>query len=134
MASRFYDPDGTKYGIPTYPKHLAPAGLATKKQLRALGLRPGGQEPVAQLAWRSRSRCGGARDGYRVAWLYHVHLARPVRPMTPAKERALARALLTRHTCRDCGEIHPYCLPTSLGRVCPPGSGCAVAEAAPQAA
>ncbi|WJV51839.1 hypothetical protein [Streptomyces flavofungini] len=25
---RFYDPDGTEYGIPTYPKRLAPDGLA----------------------------------------------------------------------------------------------------------
>ncbi|RKS09994.1 hypothetical protein DFP74_5740 [Nocardiopsis sp. Huas11] len=112
-------------GIQTAP----PRGLATRYQLRALGLRPGGQEPAAQLAWPSRSRCGGARDGYRVAWLYYVHLARPVRAMTPARERALTRALLARHTCRDCGEIHPYCLPTSLGRVCPPGTGCDAAPA-----
>ena len=125
MASRFWDPTGEKYGIPTYPRHLAPVGLATRSQLRTLGLRPGGQEPAAQLAWRTRSRCGGARDGYRVAWLYYVHLARPVRPMTPAKERALARAYLARCTCTECGLLHEYCLPTSLGRVCPPGTGCA---------
>lgn len=125
MASRFYDPEGARYGIPTYPRHLAPAGLATRSQLRDLGLRPGGQDPVAQLAWASRSRCGGARDGYRIAWLYYTHLARPVRPMTPAKERALARAYLARCTCTECGLLHEYCLPTSLGRTCPPGTGCA---------
>src|SRR5699024_7268849 len=88
--TRFYDPTGQRFGIPTYPRGLAPAGLATRTQLRELGLRPGGQEPAAQLAWATRSRCGGARDGYRIAWLYYIHLARPVRPMTPAKERALA--------------------------------------------
>ncbi|WP_370634704.1 RRQRL motif-containing zinc-binding protein [Nocardiopsis sp. MT53] len=121
--SKYLDRDGSRYGIPTYPRHLAPAGLATRYQLRRLDLRPGGQEPAAQLMWRSRA--GGSRDGVRIAWLYHVHLARPVRPMTPAKERALAKALMARHTCRDCGEIHPYCLPTSLGRTCPPGTGCA---------
>ncbi|MEV2276184.1 RRQRL motif-containing zinc-binding protein [Nocardiopsis sp. NPDC049922] len=123
MAARFYDPDGTRYGLPTYPKNLAPAGLATRTQLRALDLRPGGQEPVAQLMWASG--CGGSRDGVRVAYLYWVHLARPVRPMTPARERALARAYLARCTCRDCGEVHDFCLPTSLGRTCPPGLGCA---------
>lgn len=123
--TRFYDPTGQRFGIPTYPRGLAPAGLATRTQLRELGLRPGGQEPAAQLAWATRSRCGGARDGYRIAWLYYIHLALPVRPMTPAKERALARALLARHTCRDCGELHEFCLPTSLGRTCPPGTGCA---------
>lgn len=128
MAARFYDPDGSRFGIPTYPRNLAPAGLATRSQLRALGLRPGGQQPVAQLAWASRSRCGGAREGYRVAWLYYTHLALPVRPMTPAKERALARAYIARCTCRDCGTLHPYCLPTSLGRTCPPGTRCAAAD------
>ena len=126
MSTRFYDPTGQRFGIPTYPRGLAPAGLATRSQLRELGLRPGGQEPAAQLAWATRSRCGGAREGYRIAWLYYIHLARPVRPMTPARERALAKALLARHTCRTCGELHEYCLPTSLGRTCPPGTGCAV--------
>src|SRR5690625_4858564 len=122
--TRFYDPFGQRFGIPTYPKNLAPShlDLRTRSQLRELGLRPGGQEPVAQIAWASRS--GGSRDGVRVAYLYHTHLARPVRPMTPARERALARAHLARHTCRDCGELHPYCLPTSLGGTCPPGTGC----------
>lgn len=129
MSARFYDPGGARYGIPTYPRHLAPShlDLRTKTQLREIGLRPGGQDPAAQLMWRSQ--CGGSRGGVRIAWLYHTHLARPVRPMTPAKERALARALLARHTCRDCGQLHPYCLPTSLGRTCPPGTGCAATPA-----
>ncbi|MEU0493751.1 RRQRL motif-containing zinc-binding protein [Nocardiopsis sp. NPDC006139] len=123
MTSKYYDPDGSRYGIPTFPRHLAPAGLATKSQLRAQGLRPGGQEPAAQLMWRSRA--GGSRGGVRIAWLYRIDAALPVRPMTPARERALARALLARHTCRSCGLVHEYCLPTSLGRTCPPGTGCA---------
>lgn len=123
MNNPFHDPEGTRHGIPTYPRHLAPAGLATRYQLRNLGLRPGGQDPAAQLMWRSRA--GGSRDGVRIAWLYYTHLARPVRPMTPAKERALARAMLARCTCTECGLLHEYCLPTSLGRTCPPGTGCA---------
>jgi hypothetical protein len=33
----FYDPDGERYGLPTYPYHSAPAGLLTIRQLRAHG-------------------------------------------------------------------------------------------------
>lgn len=130
MSARFYGPTGARFGLPTYPRDLAPStlDLRTKTQLRELGLRPGGQEPVAQIAWRSR--CGGSRDGVRFAFLYFTHLALPVRPMTPARERALSRAMLARHTCADCGEIHPYCLPASRGRTCPPGTGCATTTAA----
>ncbi len=126
MSTRFYDPTGRCFGLPTYPRHLVPShlDLRTKTQLRALGLRPGGQDPVAQIAWRSR--CGGSRDGVRVAYLYFTHLARPVRPMTAAREAALARAMLARHTCRTCDEVHPYCLSTSRGRTCPPGTGCSI--------
>ena len=38
----FYDPDGSRYGLPTYPYRWAPKGLLTRRQLRANGLRPGG--------------------------------------------------------------------------------------------
>lgn len=46
---------------PTYPWRLAPDGYATRTQLRAMGLRPGGQEIAAQLMWRSRLARGGVR-------------------------------------------------------------------------
>ena len=59
----FYDPDGSRYGLPTYPYHWAPRHLATIRQLRARGLRPGGQQPAAQILWRK---------GRRVAYLYHI--------------------------------------------------------------
>ncbi|WP_399024168.1 hypothetical protein [Streptomyces sp. CS-7] len=35
--------------LPVYRWRLAPDGLATRRQLRALGLRPGGQDVAAQL-------------------------------------------------------------------------------------
>ncbi|MEU9498733.1 RRQRL motif-containing zinc-binding protein [Streptomyces sp. NPDC048196] len=111
MAARFYDPDGTRYGIPTYPFRLAPDGLATRRQLRAKGLRPGGQDIAAQILWRSRRY--GRR--VRVAYLYRLDLARPVRPMTPAKWAALAKANAARRTCPDCQLDAGYCIPTSLG-------------------
>lgn len=41
-----YDPTGSVHGIPTFPWRFAPDGYATRRQLRARGLRPGGQ-PVA---------------------------------------------------------------------------------------
>lgn len=128
MARRsFYDPDGTRYGVPTWPWGMAPAGLATRTQLRERGLRPGGQEPAAQIRWRTRS------GRVRTADLYLIEHAPPVRPMTPARWRALARAYLARCTCRTCDEVHEYCLPTSLGGTCPPGTGCATTGSAPQA-
>ena len=58
--------------IPTYRQRLAPAGLMTRRQLRAAGLRPGGHDPVAQLRYW--------RHGWQLAFLYDAHLARPHPP------------------------------------------------------
>ncbi|MFF2809353.1 RRQRL motif-containing zinc-binding protein [Streptomyces sp. NPDC058000] len=113
--TRFWDPDGARYGIPTYPYQLAPDGLATRRQLRARGLRPGGQPVAAQILWRSRR----TRSGVRVAYLYRLDLARPVRPMTPAKWAALERALAARRRCPCCRRDAGYTLPTSLGTCLP---------------
>jgi hypothetical protein len=103
---QFYDPDGRRYGIPTYPYHWAPKGLFTRRQLRALGLRPGGQQPIAQILWRR---------GLRVAYLYRADLALPRRQATPAQLAAIAKALCARRTCPACGTEKPYCIPRSLG-------------------
>ncbi len=108
---RFYDPTGQRYGVPTYPWALAPDGLATRGQLRARGLRPGGQPVAAQLMWRSR-KSGGAP---RIAYLYRVDLARPVRPMTPGRRQALDAANLARRTCPACRRDAGYVIPLSLG-------------------
>ncbi|WUT01731.1 hypothetical protein OHA46_33785 (plasmid) [Streptomyces sp. NBC_00708] len=84
----------------------APAeGLATRRQLRALNLSPGGHEPVARL------RCRGGR---RWAWLYRLDLARPKRIPTLAQELALDRAMAARQTCTQCGRRYHHVLPTSL--------------------
>jgi hypothetical protein len=96
--------------IPTYHYHLAPDGLLTYRQLRAAGLRPGGHDPVAQITWRG---------GRRIAFLYDSTRALPVRPMTPAKWRALAAAMRARRTCPRCGGDRGYVIPRSLG-VCLP--------------
>ncbi|WP_328749650.1 hypothetical protein OHT57_29910 [Streptomyces sp. NBC_00285] len=105
-----YDPSGARYGVPTYPWRLAPTGLATRRQLRARGLRPGGQEIAAQVM-RVNRRAGGVR----VSYLYQIDRAKPVRPMTSRKWGALALAMLARRTCPQCRIAYSYCMPTSLG-------------------
>ncbi|MFD9886916.1 RRQRL motif-containing zinc-binding protein [Streptomyces alboflavus] len=109
--AKCYDPTGARYGIPTYPWKYAPDGLATRRQLRARGLRPGGQPIAAQLMLRHRGRKSGAL----VAYLYRVDLALPVRPMTSRKWGALALAMLARRTCPACCLDVGYCIPRSHG-------------------
>ncbi|GGY28207.1 RRQRL motif-containing zinc-binding protein [Streptomyces xanthochromogenes] len=109
--ARCYDPAGDRYGIPTFPWKFAPDGYATRRQLRARGLRPGGQEVAAQVMRTSARR----KAGVSVAFLYRVDRALPVRPMTSRKWGALALAMLARRTCRECGVVYSYCIPVSLG-------------------
>lgn len=109
--SRFHDPTGARYGIPTFPFRCAPDGYATRRQLRATELRPGGQPVAAQVLWRSKKACGEIRAAY----LYRVDLAKPVRPMTLAKRAALAAAMRARRTCPCCRRDVGYVIPTSLG-------------------
>ncbi|WP_338496705.1 RRQRL motif-containing zinc-binding protein [Streptomyces sp. SJL17-4] len=99
--------------LPVYRWRLAPEGLATFRQLRAMNLRPGGQPVVAQLERPRRKR------GPLVAFLYRVDLARPVRPMTPARWAALERANAARRVCPECGRDAGYRIPTSLGMCVP---------------
>lgn len=102
----FYDLPGTAEEFPTYPYRMAPAGLATRRQLRAAGLRPAGQYAVAQILWRR---------GKRVAYLYRLDLAAPKRTATPAQREAIAKALLARRTCGVCGLVQTYYIPRRYG-------------------
>ena len=106
--SRYWDPDGQIYGIPTYPWRCAPEGLSTRRQLAASGLRPGGQEPVAQVMWWRRRRDA-------VAYLYTVAAAKPKRTPTPAQLVAVGLALAARRTCQACRRDAGYVLPRRLG-------------------
>ncbi|MFB6947749.1 RRQRL motif-containing zinc-binding protein [Streptomyces sp. NPDC060286] len=99
--------------LPVYRWRLAPDGYATRRQLRALGLRPGGQDVAAQLERPRRRR------GPLVAYLYLVDRAKPVRPMTPAKWAALGKAMAARRTCPNCRRDAGYCIPPSLGMCVP---------------
>jgi hypothetical protein len=55
------------------------------------------------------------RRGPLVAYLYRVDLAKPVRPMTPARGAALAAANRARRTCPQCRTDAGYVIPASLG-------------------
>jgi hypothetical protein len=94
-------------GMPAFDYHCAPSGLLTRRQLRAAGLAPGGQEPYARLVWK--------RDR-RWAWLYREDLAAPKRVPTPAQLDALGRALAARRVCAHCGPV-AYCVRTT-DRLC----------------
>ncbi|MFD3615939.1 RRQRL motif-containing zinc-binding protein [Streptomyces sp. NPDC058676] len=110
--------------LPVYRWRLAPDGYATYRQLRALGLRPGGQGVAAQVERPRRRR------GPLVAYLYRIDQAKPVRPMTPARRAALAKANTARRTCPECRRDAGYVIPPSLG-MC---SACAFPDNAPEGA
>ncbi|WP_093697210.1 RRQRL motif-containing zinc-binding protein [Streptomyces sp. 2231.1] len=99
--------------VPVYRWRLAPDGLATRRQLRALGLRPGGQDVAAQIEQPRRRR------GPLVAYLYAIDQAKPVRPMTPAKWASLAKANAARRICPECRRDAGYVIPPSLGMCSP---------------
>ncbi|MFP3989348.1 RRQRL motif-containing zinc-binding protein [Streptomyces sp. E11-3] len=111
VFGKCFDPTGATWGVPTFPWKFAPEGYATRRQLRAKGLRPGGQPVAAQVMRRSRRR----KSGVSVAYLYRIELAKPVRPMTSRRVGALALAMLARRTCPVCRVVYSCCLPTSLG-------------------
>ncbi|NNJ03041.1 hypothetical protein HHX38_02630 [Streptomyces sp. PKU-MA01144] len=100
--------------LPVFRWHLAPDGLATRRQLRALGLRPGGQDVAAEL---QRPRRPGR--GPLVAYLYRIDHAKPVRPRTPGRAAALAKANRARRLCPGCGTDAGYVIPTTLGTCVP---------------
>jgi hypothetical protein len=108
IRAEFHDPDGTRYGIPTYWWQGAPPGYATRRQLRERGLSPGRQPIAAQVLWRG---VGGTRTAY----LYRLDLARPKRTATPAVHAALGKAMRARRTCPTCRQLRPYVIPRSLG-------------------
>ncbi|MFD3329013.1 RRQRL motif-containing zinc-binding protein [Streptomyces sp. NPDC058701] len=99
--------------LPVYRWRLAPDGMATRRQLRAAGLRPGGQDVAAQLERPRRQR------GPLIAYLYLIEQAKPVRPMTARRAAALAKANAARRTCPACRRDAGYVIPASLGMCTP---------------
>jgi hypothetical protein len=109
-----FDPAGDIHGLPTFPWQAAPAGMATRRQLSAQGLRPNGQDPAAQVLRPRRRRPP------LVAYLYRVDLAAPKRPMTPARYAAVLAAVRARRVCQGpCGRRDlDYIPPDHNGRRC----------------
>ncbi|MFI2561881.1 RRQRL motif-containing zinc-binding protein [Nocardia farcinica] len=69
----------------TFPWRAAPAHLKTRRQLRAVGLSPGGQDVAAVMV--------GKRRGRRlIAYLFDVGRARPKRRPSPAQLAAIEKA------------------------------------------
>ncbi|MGC5309263.1 RRQRL motif-containing zinc-binding protein [Micromonospora zamorensis] len=108
IRAAYFDPNGERYGVPTYWWKGAPPGYATRRQLAAAGLRPNGQPIAAQVLWRG---VGGTRTAY----LFRLDLAVPKRTATPAQRAAIGKALTARRTCRICRTVRPYFIPRSLG-------------------
>ncbi|MEV6209088.1 RRQRL motif-containing zinc-binding protein [Kitasatospora sp. NPDC051914] len=123
MRAPDLDPTGEHHGgLPTWPWRWSPdPGLRTRRQLREAGLRPGGQEPAAQVV---------CRRGRRIAYLYRLDRALPIRPMTPAREAALDRAMAARQTCPVCRNRYDHCLPLKTLGSCVPCSELSDAERA----
>lgn len=71
---------GEQDGLPVFGWGEAPSTLLTRSQLRAVGLRPNGQDPVALLVFRHVKPY--ARE--TTAELFSVELAAAYRPPTPA--------------------------------------------------
>ncbi|MDE3724511.1 hypothetical protein PWG71_24230 [Nocardiopsis sp. N85] len=116
--TRFLDTTGGRYGMPTYSwgyAWVSAPGLATRKQLDAMGLRPATSHADAQLMWRSRRAKKGR---VRTAALYRIDQARPKQEFTPARRKALEAAMRARRTCPTCRQVFVYVIPTSLGQ-CP---------------
>ncbi|WP_326790569.1 RRQRL motif-containing zinc-binding protein [Streptomyces sp. NBC_00151] len=92
-----------------YDWGTAPEGLATRRQLRAQGLRPAGQTPIVLRCRKCRNY--PERVCTWPTFLYRIDRALPVRPMTLAQERALDRAMEARQRCpkrcRRCYHVIP---------------------------
>jgi hypothetical protein len=101
-------------GLPLLTRGLAPTHLlATYRQLRKLDRRPGGADPVAVLYLRHKASLSTVH-----ASLYLISTSLPVRPMTPAKWTALAKANLAKRICPKCGRDRGYVIPAWTGGIC----------------
>ena len=53
---QFYDPDGRRYGIPTYPYHWAPEAPVHHPPAPRPRAAPRRPAPTAQILWRAAAR------------------------------------------------------------------------------
>ena len=105
---------GQVEGLPAIPWGWADRNvLATRRQLRGMGLRPGGQSPVAVLTFQHTTP-GRSVDH---ADLFLIARAVPKRTATPAQRAAIDKALAARRTCQLCGHEQDHYLST-ISRLC----------------
>lgn len=78
MSSRFLDPDGSRFGVPTWPWRMAPQHLRTWRQLDAENKRPTGE-------WEAQVR----GTGWQQAYLYDARETRPKREPSAAQLESL---------------------------------------------
>ncbi|MGY1503645.1 RRQRL motif-containing zinc-binding protein (plasmid) [Streptomyces sp. QTS52] len=108
--------------LPEFDRSDLPEGLVTRRQLRDMGLSPGGNEgPFAILrcklcATRPQWSCRHPTRGF----LLRVDLAKPKRVPTLAQEWALDQAMAARSTCPRCRRRYYYCLPLRRQGCCDP--------------
>lgn len=100
---------GFREGLPVFGWGEAPSTLLTRTQLRAVGLRPNGQDPLALLVFRHVKPY--ARE--TVAELFSVERAAARRTPTWAQRRAIRAALRARRICQTCRDDVGYYVPTS---------------------
>lgn len=106
---------GTVDGLPAIPWGWADRELlATRRQLRAAGLRPGGRGPVAVLLFGHRQE---GRRAVERAELFLIGDAASKRTATPGQREAVVKALRARRTCQLCGREQDYYLST-ISRLC----------------
>ncbi|WP_433193822.1 hypothetical protein ACQP1G_34255 [Nocardia sp. CA-107356] len=79
--SKYLDPDGERYGIPTWPWRMAPQHLRTWRQLDAEDQRPTGE-------YEAQVRGTGRRQAY----LYDSQQVRPKRKPSAAQLESLTIA------------------------------------------
>ncbi|PPI89089.1 hypothetical protein [Nocardia nova] len=78
MSTAYLDPEGKRYGVPTWPWRMAPQHLRTWRQLDAEGRRPTNE-------WQAQVRGRGRRQAY----LYDAQQTRPKQEATEAQLESL---------------------------------------------
>ncbi|MEU3274512.1 RRQRL motif-containing zinc-binding protein [Saccharomonospora sp. NPDC006951] len=102
---------GFRDGLPVFGWGEAPATLLTVSQLRAVGLRRNGQDPLALLVFRHHRPL--ARE--TVAELFSAERAAPMRGTEAQRRAKVQGALRARRICTECRRDVGYCVPTSTG-------------------
>ena len=106
-------PTAAGTACPPTPSAGHPTGLLTIRQLRAKGLRPGGQDIAAQILWRRRRARTSAASPTSTAMTSPCPSGTPPPPSSPPS----AKALRARRTCPTCGTEKDLLHPALNGRM-----------------